>query len=130
MSYEILKNKTVLYVEDEVESRKMLIFNIEEYFSEIITASNAFEGFSKYNENKSKIDIIVTDIQMPNMSGLELARAIRKLNLTVPIIFLTAYNENSYLHEAIEVFASGFITKPFVINDLLDVLERAVLRFA
>lgn len=128
MNYDILKNKTILYVEDEVQTQQMLIFNIEDYFEEILTASNAFEGFAIFQEKGSQIDLIVTDIQMPNMSGLDLARAIRKFDEKIPIVFLSAYNEKEYLHQAIEVFASGFVMKPFIVDELLLVLQKAFER--
>lgn len=128
MSYDFLKTKTVLYVEDEIATQQMLLFNLEDKFKKIYTASNAYEAFKIFSQKQTDLDLVITDIQMPNMSGLELAHAIRAHNMKIHIIFLSAYNEKEYLHQAIDVFASGFVTKPFLIDDLLQVIERAFER--
>jgi len=117
------KDLKVLYVEDNEETRvstKMLLENI---FSNIIVAKDGKEGLDIFNENKD-IDIIITDINMPIMNGLEMSREIKDIKPFVPIIVLSAHNESHYLTEAIEIGMEGYLIKPLNIEHFFNCLQK------
>ena len=86
---------SLLYVEDEVSIREMVLEYLEVFFSELYEASNGVEALKIYNDKKP--DIIISDIEMPKMNGLKLASLIREKDITTPIIITTAYTSVEYL---------------------------------
>lgn len=68
--------------------------------------------------------MVVTDINMPRMNGLEMAKEIRKLDNNIPIVITTAHSESEFLLEAIEIGVSDFLLKPVDIDNLVKVIER------
>ncbi len=100
----------ILFVEDEPAVRFELKRFLERYSSEVITAENGEEGLSLFNKHMP--DIVVTDIKMPKMNGIEMAKKIKKDFPDQTIIFTTAHSDNSYFLEAIEMQVDGYILKP------------------
>ncbi len=117
---EILKELSILYVEDEDEIREMLKDVLQEDFKRFVTARDGREGLSKFKE--SRFDIVITDIEMPKMDGLELAKEIRAISKETPVILLTAYSEKERLFKAIDVGVSKYLVKPFTPDKLLEVV--------
>lgn len=122
--YVILKQMKLLYVEDEIPFRDKLMPMLSRRFKEIIVADNGKEGLERYHP--SSIDIVLSDIRMPIMNGLEMAQEIKKINPKAIIIFATAHNENEFLMEAIELGCHGFILKPINLDNFENTLKRAV----
>lgn len=122
-----LKNLTILYVEDEDFARNEMIEVLSFVFKEIIPASDGLEGFEKYKENQDKIDIILSDINMPKLNGIDMMKKIRELNSSVPTVFLTAHGENNYLFEAINMQIAQYIIKPMNGGELLEKLYTSYL---
>ena len=120
-----LKELTILYVEDEQDVMEEIsdILNIK--IGKLITASNGQEALDIFNNEENHIDMIITDIQMPVMDGLELIENIRKFNEDIPIIITTAFNEIEFLKKAIDLHVDKYITKPIDIVQLLNVTQRA-----
>lgn len=122
MSFNVndLKQITVLYVEDEDVIRTQTSDIFKSVFKETFVAANGQEALNMYVENSNIIDIIISDINMPVMTGIEMAEHIAK-NIThdVPIIFTTAYNSEEYLLKALELDVAKFITKPIKIKELI-----------
>jgi len=118
-----LKNLTLLYVEDE----KMIRQNAVEYLSRIcnnvLEAQNGVEALEVYG--KCQPDIIITDIKMPKMNGLEMAENIRKMDKTTPIIMATAHTETHYLLKAVELQLIKYIVKPITSIKLEEALKMA-----
>lgn len=107
---EICKNYTVLYAEDDIAAQEEIRRTLKRIFKEVYVAPDgkiALELFQQYQP-----DIIITDIQMPHMSGLELARNVKELSPTTPVILTTAFNEEQYFIKAIEEGIDSFILKP------------------
>jgi two-component system, OmpR family, response regulator VanR len=104
------KNLHVLYVEDDDVARENGIEYLENYFDHIHAASDAFEGLKLYREVHP--EIIITDIQMPKLSGLEFVKQIRKENKETQIIIITAYSDTTYLLQAIELQLVKYLIKP------------------
>ncbi len=105
-----LRNLTILCVEDNLGVRKRLVNTLKFYFKEVTEAIDGKEAYEKYKA--SKPDIIITDIDMPNMDGIDLAKKIRKEDKDTPIIILTAYSNEEYLLELINLKINHFILKP------------------
>lgn len=116
-----LDNLKVLFVEDEELIRINIKDAIGEEFAAFETACDGIEGFVKYNEMNP--DIIITDISMPNLDGLEMTNKIRKLSPALPIIILSAFSEKEKLFKAIDMSVSKYIVKPIDIDELLEVIS-------
>lgn len=124
---EFLKNLTILYVEDEDIARAQLEKVLKRLFKEVIVAKNGLEGLEKYKKDKadeSKIDLILSDINMPQLNGIEMLEEIRKENDSIPIIFTTARSETEYLLKAIALDTSYYALKPINIDDIIVKIEK------
>lgn len=111
------KDLTVLYVEDDlyIQEQSEKFFN--KIFKSITIASDGIEALSIYE--KESFDIVITDILMPNMNGLELSKNIKEINSHQPIIVVSAHNEPEHLIEFINLNIRQFIQKPIVFEDIL-----------
>ena len=104
-------NKKILLVEDDPNFGKILkdYLTINNY--EISLAVNGIEGFEKFN--KSEFDLCILDIMMPFKDGLTLAKEIREVNESIPLIFLTAKNLKDDVLKGYKIGADDYLTKPF-----------------
>jgi len=114
-------NLTILYVEDDTIIRDNAISYLENYFKAVFEAQDGEEAFEIYEEERP--DIIITDIEMPKLNGLELARKIRKKDKTTPIIIATAFTDTSYLLQAVELQLIKYMTKPISSKKLKEALN-------
>lgn len=121
-----LREKTILFVEDDVEIRNTTKDILQAFFKQVIVASDGLEGFTKYIELKP--DIIFTDIKMPNIDGLELVSQVRTHDMEIPIVLFTAHNEQKYLMKAINMQVEGFITKPLKLEEMLGIFSKCTAR--
>jgi len=121
-----LKNLTLLYVEDEEDTRKEFAHFLRHIFGTLVTVNNGTEALASYREQLP--DVIITDICMPEMDGLSLAGEIRITDRTIPIIVLSAYEQVEYLKKSINLGITDYITKPVYYVQLLDVLLKLVHR--
>ncbi|MEA3354042.1 MAG: response regulator [Campylobacterota bacterium] len=117
-----LKQLKVLYVEDELDVLEEIVDILELHVGELFTATNGLEAIELFE--KENIDIIITDIQMPKMDGLSMVEKIRESNKNIPVIITSAFNEVSYLNQAIDLHVDKYITKPIDMEQLLNVLDR------
>ncbi len=120
------KNKSVLLVEDDDNIVKETKELLELIFSNVIVAKDGDEGIKKYlnykKENDKYIDLVITDIQMPKMDGIELTKLIYKENNEQLLIVLSAHSESHYLLELVNIGISHFITKPLNYDSFVHVL--------
>lgn len=105
-----LKSLSVLYVEDDDRNREGLNVFLRRRVGSVVLASNGAQGLAAFQASPSQL--VVTDIQMPVMDGLAMARAIRNLNPQVPIIVTTAFEQTDYLLRAIELGIDHYVLKP------------------
>ncbi len=126
MTNNILDNLTILYVEDDESIKKNTIVTLELLNAIIIEASNGKEGLEKFNEHIDEIDIIITDLSMPIMNGLDMIEEIKKINDDVPTLITTAHQEVSYLKKAIELNVTSYILKPIDIRDIITTVAKAM----
>ncbi|MDR3347215.1 MAG: EAL domain-containing protein [Helicobacteraceae bacterium] len=121
---ELLKTLRVLYVEDDHAILEAMQKPLSRYVGELYMAINGKEGLHIFDLYKP--DIVVTDIRMPVMDGLAMAREIRASNPHTPIIIVSAFNEVGYLGEALDIGVSQYVLKPINIDRLFEALERCV----
>ena len=117
-----LQNFTLLYVEDDKNIQEDMKEILEPEVKTFYQAYNGEEGLALYKEKDP--DIIVTDINMPIMSGLNMASAIKKLDRTKSIIIISAFDEKNILLDALNIGIDGFVVKPVDIGLLLEKLEQ------
>ncbi len=119
------KDLKVLYVEDDPKSREISLSMIGRFFNDIVVAEEGKEGLDKYTKT---IDLVITDINMPKMSGLDMIEAIKGINSNVHCMIITSYDSIDNLIKSIELGVDGFIQKPMTLKymkkNLLNVLER------
>jgi PAS domain S-box-containing protein len=121
---EYLKSQTILFVEDEDLAREKLSKILSKLFKNVITAANGLEGFEKF-QNSETIDLILSDINMPIMDGLEMLEKIREIDPNVPLIFVTARTETDNLLKAIDLNVSNYIIKPLNTTLLIEKISLA-----
>lgn len=115
-----LNELNVLYVEDDKFIQEELEFFLSGKVKKLFIASDGKEGLEAYKNNQ--IDLIITDIQMPKMNGLEMSYAIREINKDAKIIITTAFNDTEYLMEAIKLNLGNYLTKPLDLNYLIEIM--------
>ena len=113
-------NLTLLYVEDDAIIRQNAVEYLDNYFKEVFQAKDGNIALEIYNGKKP--DIIITDIEMPKLNGLEMAKQIRKNDKTTPIIVATAFTDTSYLLQAVELQLIKYLTKPISSKKLKEAL--------
>ncbi|WP_072681976.1 response regulator transcription factor [Arcobacter sp. LA11] len=121
---EQFKNYTVLCVEDEDGIRKRLVNTLNYYFEDVLEASNGEDGYDLYLEYKPSI--ILSDIEMPNKNGIEMITKIREENLDVIVIMVTAYSNEEYLLDLINLNINHYILKPINSENLLNGIIKAL----
>lgn len=122
---ENISNLTLLYVDDDASIRSNAIEYFARLFKKVYDAAHGFEGYRMYERYKP--DIIITDIKMPYMSGLELARKIRNIDKKTPIIILSAYTDTTLLLEAVELQLVKYLVKPLQESLIKEALSLACL---
>jgi len=118
------QNCKMLYVEDDDAVRQQISEFLQRYINDVTEAISAEEALEIYI--KTRPDILLLDVNLPGMSGLDLAKKIRKKDRDVRIIISTAYTDKDFLLEAIELELTRYLVKPVVGVDLLEAIEKAV----
>ena len=122
--YDKLKNMTILYAEDEVGIRENIADSLRYYVKDVFEASDGKEAFEIYKEKNP--DIILSDIHMPNVNGIEFVKKIREENREIPIVMITAHTDKEYLLEAVELHMEKYIVKPLDLDELFQTLDKCV----
>ncbi|GAB6074447.1 EAL domain-containing protein [Nautilia lithotrophica] len=118
------KTLSVLYVEDDEDSRNETAEIFKLYFKEVDTAVDGIEGLEKFVQNN--YDILFTDISMPRMDGIKLIKEIRKVNEDIKCVVITAHSDIDFLLEVINLQVDGFILKPIQYKKLSDMLNKII----
>jgi hypothetical protein len=105
--------ETVLVVEDEAEVREYAVTVLESYGYRVIQAESAGEALSLYERERGGIDLVLTDVVMPNVSGRELAGRLEKLQPGIKVLFMSGYTDNVIVHHGVLEEGAQFIQKPF-----------------
>ena len=123
---DFLKTITILYVEDDPDTREQLGRFLQRRVGTLITAENGAAGLETFDIHRPQI--VITDIQMPVMDGLTMAQKIRKLDPTVPIIIVTAFEQTDYLMRSIEIGMDKYVSKPTEPDRLVMALQACADR--
>lgn len=116
---------TILVVDDEAPVLRTLKRNLSGYGYEVLTATDGVEALASVEENRP--DLMLLDLNMPRLSGLEVCRRLRKWN-QMPIIVLSARGDEQQKVEALDLGADDYLTKPFGMSELLARIRAALRR--
>ncbi len=118
--------KTVLIVDDSTSMRQLVSFTLKDAGYEIVEAVNGRDALNKLNGKK--IEMVITDLNMPEMDGIELIRQLRNNSgfRFTPIVMLTTESQESKKQEGKRAGASGWIVKPFTPEQLIAVVKKFV----
>jgi two-component system chemotaxis response regulator CheY len=118
--------KTILVVDDSNAVRQSVAFTLEQAGYTVIQAVDGMDGVSKSEAHKP--DLIITDVNMPNLDGIGLVRKVREnpANKFLPIIVLTTEAQKTKMDEGKEAGATGWIVKPFDADKLLGVVKKVI----
>ncbi len=122
---DILSDKKVLYAEDEDGIRKNVVEILELFFEKVVAVENGMSAMDEMMLNS--YDVLIFDICMPHMDGLEAIKQIRLKNKKIPIIILSAHTEQSYLWRAVELKITKYLTKPYDKNTLINAFKEVAL---
>ena len=112
----------ILVVDDQMGVRRLLYEAFQEDNNNVIMASSGQEAIEKVKENKP--DIILMDMKMPGMNGLEALQEMKKMYDDLLVIMMTAYGELEIVAEAMKLGVKEYITKPFDINELRSLVKK------
>ncbi len=118
------QDKSILLVEDDHSAVSVLAKILSRYFHKVLVAKDGMEGLEAYSRNIETLDIVVSDITMPYMNGIELSKEIRRLRPKQKIIIISSHNETDNLLGAIEAGVNSFIIKPIDTKILLTKLAE------
>lgn len=115
---------SILYAEDDIKIREKYAKFLSLYFCDVYEASNGKEALELYKSVKP--DVIILDINMPIISGLEVAKNIREIDTITQIIILSAYSDKDKLLAATELFLTKYLIKPIQSFELEDILRKSI----
>ncbi len=118
-------NAKILFVEDERDLSLIVCDTLRQQGYDVVAAFDGIEGLAKYKTENA--DLIVADVMMPRLDGFAMAKEIRRISTSVPIIFLTAKSTIDDIEEGFDIGANDYLKKPFELRELL-VRIKALLR--
>ena len=128
-SFNIVDNFfNILYIEYDKSIQENTLKILENFFTNIICTDNAKEGLALYNKF-SNINLIITDIQIPDLEGLEMIQKIREKDNKIPIIIISSLCKTEYFLEVIKYGIDGYILKPYTTNQLNDVIINIINKY-
>ena len=114
--------QNILIIEDELETLELMVEIFESKFSNVFSAINGYEAIEVFKNNK--IDVILCDINIPKLNGLETIIKIREMDYTVPIIIISARSDTDTLFKASNCNVQGYILKPMKFEDIQYILQK------
>lgn len=125
--HEITKNLDILYIEDDIYINNSITEVLEDLFHNVCSKFDGDAGLNAYKEyyleQGKYFDLVISDIKMPKLDGVELSKEIYKLNSSQSIIIVSAHNESNYLIDLINIGVERFLQKPFNQTQLLETLH-------
>jgi DNA-binding NtrC family response regulator len=112
----------ILVVEDEAKMRRLLELQLGEEGFLVHSAADAESGLQFLVREKP--DLVVTDLRLPGMSGLEFLQAVKRVNAALPVVMMTAHGTVEAAVEAMKMGASDFVTKPFSLDELVLIIRK------
>ncbi|MCK5111305.1 MAG: response regulator [Arcobacteraceae bacterium] len=129
VNIELIKKLKILYVEDEIVLRDITVKSLGAIVQDIEVASNGKEGLEKFSaqslEESKAFDLIITDLAMPMMDGIEMIKKIRELNQEIPILVTTAFgSQNEEVSRLSELGMSAYVMKPVDVMKLVQAIDK------
>ncbi|HVU38282.1 MAG TPA: response regulator transcription factor [Opitutales bacterium] len=121
-----MKNRQILVVEDDANIRRGIVDILESEGYEVTQAPNGADGLKLFKQEK--FDLVLLDLMMPEMSGYDVCREIRKRDAQTPVLILTAKSQEIDKVVGLELGADDYITKPFGVRELLARVQAALRR--
>ncbi len=116
--------KKILVVDDEIDARETLEDFLRLNRFDVVTVENAKQALEKLDEQP--FDVVITDLVMPRIDGIALTKAVREMGLEIPVIVMTGYGSIEYAVESMKAGAADFITKPFKLDHVIFIINRAL----
>jgi DNA-binding NtrC family response regulator len=113
---------TILIVEDEAKMRRLLELNLNEDGFSTLSAGDAESGLKLLRENV--VDLVVTDLKLPGMNGLDLLQAVKRHNAALPVVVMTAFGSVETAVDAMKAGASDYVLKPFSLSEMRMVIRK------
>ena len=126
-NYNKLKDITIMYCEDEIDLREVTAEILSQYTKKVYSCENGLIGLNTFKEKGKEIDLIITDINMPELGGLDMVREIMQINDNIPIIVTTAFSNSSYLLDSINLGIDQYVLKPIDIKKLFEKISKSLL---
>jgi len=124
---EYSKDLTILIVEDDKTVNEMLSNSLSKFFKQVYFATDGLMGLEMFRQNQH-IDIVISDVMMPLINGIEMVESIKNINPNIKVILISANNETNNLIKAISVGIEYFILKPVVMHSLKEILLKVTKR--
>lgn len=118
--------KTILIADDSASMRQLISFALKDAGYDVITAVDGKDALGKLNG--SKVDMVFTDLNMPNMDGIQFIRELRATpaNKFTPVVMLTTESQETKKQEGKQAGASGWLVKPFTPEKLIELIKKFV----
>ncbi len=120
----------ILIVEDDAAMRELLEEVLAEADFEVVTAANGRFALAHVENEQEEIDLVLTDLQMPELKGDELLAKVRQTRIETPVVVITAFGSVENAVEMVKKGAYSYLTKPFATKDLLEVVRAALIQTA
>ncbi len=120
------KHITIMVADDEEIVLSLVSDTLEDEGYEVLTSIDSYECLAQFD--KKKIDILISDIRMPNMNGIELVKKAKEKHPDLAVVFMTGYANLNSAKEAIKQGASDYILKPFELHEIRAAVEKAVAK--
>ncbi|MGA1939566.1 response regulator [Arcobacter sp. YIC-310] len=124
MDKKLLKKLKILYVEDDTLVRNELQELLSDFFQKVFVAKDGQEGLEIYFDYKNEIDVVLTDINMPSLNGIDMLKRIREDSKKIPVFITTAYSDNDLLAKAIKLKVYEYLVKPIDVRYLLNQMNE------
>jgi DNA-binding response OmpR family regulator len=119
-----MKSYTILYIEDDIEIRESITEFLNRYCKAVYTCESSEEGMELYR--KFHPDILLLDINLPGMSGIDFATRVRESDKKTRILISTAYTDKAFMLRAIELELTRYLVKPVTSQELFSAFERCI----
>ena len=117
--------KKILALDDSMVMTRMISQALVSQGYTVYQAKNGQEGYDFFVENRSNIDLLLTDINMPVMDGISFIKKVRELDDDIPILVLTSESDDIMKQKGLDAGADGWIIKPFENGQFLDIVRQA-----
>lgn len=126
----MIQKPCLIIAEDSRTIRDQLLFFLKLPELDVLPAEDGLEALALFDANQDRVRVVLTDIHMPNLEGLELSRILREeRNFKGPIIVLTQQGDNAMIKRAKELGVNGWLIKPFKGDELLQIIKRLLLEY-